>query len=175
MVPPNSSQRTEPLGYRTKIYQETLGEMSFRWLKKSSFWDRIYPKNHWDMIQFIHPVIIQDHPRRNEPLLLHLHSSASGAWYAAVTSCAIFFWLGYGRMNHPKMLGDYWVYRINANPSIYWLVGGWPTPIYKWMIWMVHSGKYHQNIDDDWEILVGGWALPLRKIWYSQEGWWNSQ
>ena len=54
-----------------------------------------------------------------------------------------FFWLGYGRMNHPKMLGDYWVYRINANPSIYWLVGGWPTPIYKWMIWMVYSGKYH--------------------------------
>jgi len=29
------------------------------------------------------------------------------------------------------------------------------------MIWMVYSGKYHQNMDDDWEILVGGFNLPL--------------
>jgi len=24
------------------------------------------------------------------------------------------------------------------------------------MIWMVYGGKYHENMDDDWEILLGG-------------------
>ena len=43
-----------------------------------------------------------------------------------------------------------------------YLLGGWPTPIYKWMIWMVYGGKYHENMDDDWEILLGGWPTPLK-------------
>ena len=27
---------------------------------------------------------------------------------------------------------------------------------------MVYSGKYHENMDDDWEILVGGIPTPLK-------------
>ena len=43
-----------------------------------------------------------------------------------------------------------------------YLAGGWPTSIYKWMMWMVYSGKYHWILDDDWEILVGGIPTPLK-------------
>ena len=44
------------------------------------------------------------------------------------------------------------------------------------MIWMVYSGKYHENMDDDWEILVGGFnPTPLkndgvRQPWIKDEG-----
>jgi hypothetical protein len=32
--------------------------------------------------------------------------------------------------------------KLNSN-----LLGGIPTPIYKWIIWMVYSGKYHQKLN----------------------------
>jgi hypothetical protein len=38
------------------------------------------------------------------------------------------------------------------------------------MIWMVFSGKYHQNMDDDWEILVRGIPTPLKNDGVRQLG-----
>ena len=43
--------------------------------------------------------------------------------------------------------------------------GGWPTPIYKWMTgWLIWWKIASINMDDDWEILVGGKNLPLWKM-----------
>ena len=46
-----------------------------------------------------------------------------------------------------------------------WLVGGvnLPPSINGWYGWFF-GGKYHENMDDDWEILVGGLNLPLWKM-----------
>jgi hypothetical protein len=35
---------------------------------------------------------------------------------------------------------------------------------------MVYSGKYHQNMDDDWEILVRGIPTPLKNDGVRQVG-----
>ena len=58
------------------------------------------------------------------------------------------------------ILNNKYVKFINNN----WLVVDLPPSINGWGLDGWKSGTYHENMDDDWEILVGGWALPLWKI-----------